>query len=559
MAYQNATGSEIWNSDGTTLGTTMFYEVFSGPNGVISNPYYYNGDVYFQGNDYLGAGTELYKSNGTLAGTSMVKDINPGFGSSEPSKFFEFDNKLFFQTATSAGTNREIAYTDGTSAGTVEIDLFPGTTGSNPNYQTKLAPFTYGQEYLDVYRKFPFTDLGYNLRTSIDNNKTWVDTEIGDRINLDGGYDALYNVDSEGLVINVKNIDLYLNPSQGLSYDVWYMSREYNFPIANEGLGYIAPTRCNPNPVSSYPHNGGVDSTVINPQPRKETFFEFAQTFWKNTINVRNRQYATDGGTSGYPTLSSIYWNYLESESLAGIQNDNFTYKTMIDYVEGMGDYWIRLVEQMIPATTIWNTGVKLENSIFHRQKFVWRRQRGCELVPILCKPCKFIGSVFLNDCTVQSTLCDRYPENVLELGFHIVLAKVIDNFLNPSPVIQLAASCDLSSIYSQWFIDIKINGVNIIQYVFFNGTGYNNSGCGPLIPLTSIPCVSDWETALDYTLQQMLSLGYDYRYEYSVGQDMETPPTKVRIWNTNCSSTPLLDIIDINVGIQFNITCEQF
>jgi len=432
-------------------------------------------------------------------------------------------------------------------------------TGSNPNYQTKLSPFTYGQEYLNVYKSFPFTDLGYNLRTSIDNNKTWVDTEIGDRINLDGGYDALYNVDSEGLVINVKNIDLYLNPSQGLSYDVWYMSREYNFPIANEGLGYIAPTRCNPNPVSSYPHNGGVDSTVINPQPRKETFFEFAQTFWKNTINVRNRQYATDGGTSGYPTLSSIYWNYLESESLAGIQNDNFTYKTMIDYVEGMGDYWIRLVEQMIPATTIWNTGVKLENSIFHRQKFVWRRQRGCELVPILCKPCKFIGSVFLNDCTVQSTLCDRYPENVLELGFHIVLAKVIDNFLNPSPVIQLAASCDLSSIYSQWFIDIKINGVNIIQYVFFNGTGYNNSGCGPLIPLTSIPCVSDWETALDYTLQQMLSLGYDYRYEYSVGQDMETPPTKVRIWNTNCSSTSLLDIIDINVGIQFNISCEQF
>ena len=57
------------------------------------------------------------------------------------------------------------------------------------------------------------------------------------------------------------------------------MSREYNFPIANEGLGYVAPTRCNPNPVSLYPHKGGVDATKINPQPRKETFFEFAQTF----------------------------------------------------------------------------------------------------------------------------------------------------------------------------------------------------------------------------------------------------------------------------------------
>jgi hypothetical protein len=93
-------------------------------------------------------------------------------------------------------------------------------TGSNPNYQTKLAPFTYGQEYLDVYRKFPFTDLGYNLTSVVDNNKSWVDTEIGTRSNLDGGYDALYNADNENLVINVKNVELYLNPAQGLSYEI---------------------------------------------------------------------------------------------------------------------------------------------------------------------------------------------------------------------------------------------------------------------------------------------------------------------------------------------------
>ncbi len=75
-------------------------------------------------------------------------------------------------------------------------------TGSNPNYQTKLAPFTYGQEYLDVYKSFPFTNLGYTLSSAIDNNKTWVDTEIGNRSNLDGGYNSLYTTDSEDLVIN---------------------------------------------------------------------------------------------------------------------------------------------------------------------------------------------------------------------------------------------------------------------------------------------------------------------------------------------------------------------
>jgi len=437
-------------------------------------------------------------------------------------------------------------------------------TGSNPNYQTKLAPFTYGQEYLNVYRTFPFTDLGYTLRTEIDNNKSWVDTEIGDRSNLDGGYNSLYTTDSEDLVINVKNIDLFLNPGQGLSYDVWYMSREYNFPIANEGLGYIAPTRCNPNPVSTYPHRGGVDSTNINPQPRKETFFEFAQTFWKNTINVRNRQFATDGGTSGYPTLSSIYWNYLESESLAGIQNDNFTYKTMIEYVNGMGDYWIRLVEQMIPATTIWNTGVKLENSIFHRQKFVWRRQRGCELVPVICKPCKFTGSIYLSDCNAWSTLCERYPDSVLEFGnFNNVLTDVINQWANPiSGPIPDTSGCYFDTINSTWFVDISINGVNIIQYPFFNGRGYNSLTCGtdtyPTQSLSSSPCPSSWETALTNCLQQMISLGYDYRYEYDINDDRDSEPTKVRIWDTNCSSTPIRRTILIRVGIEFTITCQQ-
>jgi hypothetical protein len=438
-------------------------------------------------------------------------------------------------------------------------------TGSNPNYQTKLAPFTYGQEYLNVYKSFPYTNLGYTLSSVVDNNKSWVDTEVGERINLDGGYNSIYATDNENLVINVKNIDLYLNPAQGLTYDVWYMSREYNFPIANEGLGYVAPTRCNPNPISLYPHKGGVDSTVINPQPRKETFFEFAQTFWKNTINVRNRQYATDGGTSGYPTLSSIYWNYLESESLAGVQNDNFTYKTMIDYVSGMGDYWIRLVEQMIPASTIWNTGVKLENSIFHRQKFVWRRQRGCELVPVLCKPCKFTGSIYLNDCKAWSTLCNRYPDSVLEFGtFNNVLSSVVNNWLNqtgPGPYLD-TGGCNVNTINSQWFVDISINGTNIIQYPFFNGVGYNSITCGTepvtMVSNSSSPCVSLWETALNDCLVQLISLGYDFRYEHSNSEPKGSLPTNVRIWDTNCTSTPIRKTITIKVGIQFNITCQQ-
>ena len=443
-----------------------------------------------------------------------------------------------------------------------QVDLTNSVfTGSNPNYQTKLTPFSYGQEYLNVYKKFPFTDLGFNLRKVTDNNKTWVDTEVGIRNNLDGQYNALYYTDSENLIINVKNVDLYLNPAQGLLYDVWYMSRQYNYPIPNEGLNYVQPTYCDPNPTTIYPNRGGVDNTVIKPEPNNKTFFEFAQTFWKNTINVRNRQFASDGGTSGYPTLQSIYWKYLESEGDVGIQNDNFTYKTMIEYVSGMGDYWVRLVEQMIPASTIWNTGVKLENSIFHRQKFVWRRQRGCGIIPVLCNPCKFTGSVYQLDCVAQSTVCYRYPKGVDELGFNLVLTGLIENWFNNqnSGGINLDTSgCDTNSITSEWFVDLNINGT-ILQYPFFNGIGYNTIDCGTIF--SSSPCISDWNTALDNSLQQIISLGYDYRYETMTnnitnGDNIEA--VLVRVWNTNCSVNPLDDTIYINVGINFNITCSN-
>jgi hypothetical protein len=506
-----------------------------------------NGNTFqIQGVTYTGFTTTTSLQDVTLTSSDYPVDSN-GFPSSpvnNESYYFQMGAGWFESTPKHRSP--------------LQVDLTNSVfTGNNPNYQTKLAPFTYGQEYLNVYRKFPYTNLGFNLRATVDNNKSWVDTEIGNRSNLDGQYNSIYFTENESLVINVKNIDLFLNPSQGLLYDVWYMSREFNYPIPNQGLNYVRPTYCDPYPTTIYPNRGGVDNTFINPKPKDKTFFEFAQTFWKNTINVRNRQFATDGGTSGYPTLQSIYWKYLESESDQGIQNDNFTYKTMIEYVNGMGDYWIRLVEQMIPASTIWNTGVKLENSIFHRQKFVWRRQRGCDLVPVLCNPCKFTGSIFISDCVAQSTLCPLYPSRSFELNsLTNVLSSVIKKWSTTTPGSQF---CDLNSIRSEWFVDLDFNGT-ILQHPFFYGEGYYpivGLSCGTGAPT---PCLSQWRAALDFCLSQMISVGYDYHYETTnnVITSLDDPKAQyVRIWNTNCSDVALEQKITINVGINFNITCE--
>jgi hypothetical protein len=51
------------------------------------------------------------------------------------------------------------------------------------------------------------------LYNTNDNNKSWADYETGLRRNEDGN-DAFYFVDSEKQVLNVKNVDLYMNPAQ---------------------------------------------------------------------------------------------------------------------------------------------------------------------------------------------------------------------------------------------------------------------------------------------------------------------------------------------------------
>lgn len=414
-------------------------------------------------------------------------------------------------------------------------------TGNNPTYQTSLIPYNYGQIYLDRFRKFPFMTLGYNLAPTIDNNKSWYVGETGIRTNNEGNFDARYFVSNDRLVLNVKNVDLFLNPAQGLAYDVWYMSREFNYPIPNQGLNYVQPTYCDPKPYSPYPKIGGVDWTEINPQPKRKTFFEFAQTFWQNTINVRNRQFSSNGKTGGYPTLESIYWRYLESLQTVNIPNNNFTYTTMLEYVKGLGTYWIRLVEQMIPATTIWNTGIKIENSIFHRQKFVWRRQPGCKVIDVPCKPCSIVTNIFTYDCPLESTECPIYPwvENPRIQQFGAVLGNLLSQYLTANG--YNLNDCILNSVRSEWFVDIRVDDVQIVSYPFYNGIGFSN-------PPYSSPTVDQWDAALLVALDMLKDYGYEY---YLTENDT------VIIYNQVCSIWERGVNFKLNIGINFEIFCS--
>ncbi len=397
-------------------------------------------------------------------------------------------------------------------------------TGQNYDIQTQLQPFSYGQPYLDIYRQFPFMREGFKLRKITDNNKSWLETDDKIRISTGGDYNAYYFVDNEKLVINAKNVEIALNPSQGLVYDVWDESVKYDYPIPETGL------------TVNYPVPGGVDSTYVNPEPKKKTFFEFAQTFWVNMINTRNRQFISDGKTGGYPTLQSIFWKYIESEQTVGIPNNKYTYQKLIDYVQGMGPYWTKLIEQMVPATTLWTSGVKFENSILHKQKFVYRRQRGCQFVPTLVNPCQLISSLFDFSCAREIVDFSIYPwlnGDATVSNFSSILNNRLNSYLLTEGL--TLNDCILNSLKSTWYVDVRLSNQVLIQQQFYVGYG-----------ITDVPTNELWRVSLINSLPQLTNYSLGYTLDGNI----------LTVYNLTMTPFNIGENFSVNVGINLEINC---
>jgi ELWxxDGT repeat protein len=125
-----ATGSELWSTDGTTVGTTLLKDITAGVGASLPEFLTPFGSSKFVFSAKTTAGYELYISDGTDPGTMLLKDINPGLGSSFPDGFTEMNGKMYF-FANDGTAGREPWVTDGTPAGTMMVkDVFSGSDGS---------------------------------------------------------------------------------------------------------------------------------------------------------------------------------------------------------------------------------------------------------------------------------------------------------------------------------------------------------------------------------------------------------------------------------------------
>lgn len=118
--YDNTNGTQLWKTDGTEAGTIVVSKAappFAGPLlpcylAAVGNR------VYFQGSPTYGAtGTELWASDGTTVGTAQVADINPGIAGSWPQFTTSFNNSVFF-LANDGTHGTQLWTSDGTAAGT---------------------------------------------------------------------------------------------------------------------------------------------------------------------------------------------------------------------------------------------------------------------------------------------------------------------------------------------------------------------------------------------------------------------------------------------------------
>jgi hypothetical protein len=252
-------------------------------------------------------------------------------------------------------------------------------------------------------------------------------------------------------------------------------------------------------------------------------------------INVRNRQTINDGKCGGYPTLQKIYWDYLNSEQAINVPSNQYTYQKMIDYTLGMGDYWMRMVDQLLPASTIWMGGQKMENSVFHRQKVVWRRQRGCEIIPVTCVPCSFEGQILGYDCIDQTVQCGIFP------WVESSSTSTADSFeqILTDTVAQITSSytvCDPNSITSEWYVDLRLDNTILVQEKFYTGYGGND-----------VPSTSDWVIGLNDKLQYL----YQYGLNYFINGNTIT------VMNSSCYDDFTNKTLYLNVGLNITINCQ--
>ncbi len=112
-----------------------------------------------------------------------------------------------------------------------------------------------------------------------------------------------------------------------------------------------------------------IKGMLSTPMSAITTLDEFRLVFSNELIDVKHWKTQTT-----YPTLRLVYDRYLNSTNYCDTTSSKFNYLEMIKFSELVGTYWVDLIEQVIPSTTIWGSTYVYGNTIFDQQKFTYKK-----------------------------------------------------------------------------------------------------------------------------------------------------------------------------------------
>ena len=144
VANDPSHGNEFWVTDGTSAGTILLKDIAPGVgNGATGGIAALGGGravLVASGTDPEATGSELWVTDGTTAGTSLLMDIRAGSLSSYVDNLASLGNGKVVFTALDDSHGRELWVTDGNVAGTGRLkDIYAGPSGSQIYEVTSLG------------------------------------------------------------------------------------------------------------------------------------------------------------------------------------------------------------------------------------------------------------------------------------------------------------------------------------------------------------------------------------------------------------------------------------
>ena len=247
----------------------------------------------------------------TTGTTRLSREEYPIDSNGLPRKVKNLNSDIYFQK----GSGWYDLTLDHRSSNIINTELSV-LTGNTKIIKTKPKDYTYGEDYFDSFRTLDGLDYGFNLETRIDNLKGSV----------------VLNENESKLTLNRKNINVHLSPSQGINFDVYRQSRNLSLTFGGQ----------------------------LQPQIEL-TFAEYLD----DVLNQLITESHTSKYNKSYFPLEKVFNDY--------ITNTNFipyNFASVNEFINKMSPYWVQVIEQFIPATTLWLGGNLVGNNIFNRCKY---------------------------------------------------------------------------------------------------------------------------------------------------------------------------------------------